>query len=173
MPQVAQIDRLNPESLGRFYVRSQSGDMIPLTAVTKVSTYGGPVSIEQFNQLNSATLSALPRPGVSAPEALETLRGIAAQVMPAGFFEEYAGESRLARSEGNSLARAFILAVIVIYLVLAALYESFRDPLIIMMAVPLSIFGALIRSISGSGRSTSTPRLASSRSSASSPSTAF
>jgi multidrug efflux pump len=72
------------------------------------------------------------------------MRDAAARVMPQGFFEDYAGESRLTLQEGNSLAFAFVLAVLVIYLVLAAQFESFREPLIIMMAVPLSIFGAMI-----------------------------
>ncbi len=144
IPQVDDAFRLDPDSLGRFYVRSLSGGMVPLSAVTKVQTQAGPVAIEQFNQLNSATLSALPAPGVTSSEGLAAIREAAAQVMPSGFFEDFIGESRLSRQEGNTLALAFGLAVIVIYLVLAAQFESFREPLIIMMAVPLSIFGALI-----------------------------
>ncbi len=144
IPQVDDAFRLDADSLGRFYVRSVTGRMVPLSAVTKVVTQAGPVAIEQFNQLNSATLSALPAPGVTSSEALAAIRAAAAEVMPSGFFEDYIGESRLSRQEGNTLALAFGLAVIVIYLVLAAQFESFREPLIIMMAVPLSIFGALI-----------------------------
>src|SRR5690606_20761976 len=99
---------------------------------------------EQFNQLNSATISALPMPGVSTGDALTTIRQIGAEVMPEGFFENFAGQSRLEVQQGNTILLAFGLAVVVIYLVLAAQFESFRDPLIIMMSVPLSIFGALV-----------------------------
>jgi multidrug efflux pump len=144
IPQVDQQFRLDPEALGRFYVRSEDGHMVPLSALTKMETRAGPVAIEQFNQLNSATLSALPSPGVTSSEGLAAMREASAHVMPTGFFEDYAGESRLTLQEGNSLAFAFVLAVLVIYLVLAAQFESFREPFIIMMAVPLSIFGAMI-----------------------------
>jgi multidrug efflux pump len=144
IPQVDDLYRLDPSALGRFYVRSIDGKMVPLSAVTAVKTEAGPVAIEQFNQLNSATLSALPGFGVTSSEGLAAIQAAAAQVMPTGFFEDFIGESRLTRQEGNTLALAFALAIVIIYLVLAAQFESFREPLIIMMAVPLSIFGALI-----------------------------
>ena len=144
IPQAADAYRLTPESMGGYYVRSQSGAMVPLSAVTTVRTEAGPVAIEQFNQLNSATISAMPMIGSTTDAALQALRGIAAEIMPDGFYEDYAGESRLAIQEGNSLAMAFGLAIVIIYLVLAAQFESFRDPLIIMVAVPLSLFGALL-----------------------------
>jgi multidrug efflux pump len=144
IPQVDGPFRLDPDSLGKFYVRAVDDTMVPLSAVTSVKTEAGPVAIEQFNQLNAATLSALPAFGVTGSEGLAAMRAAAAEVMPAGFFEDYIGESRLQRQEGNSLALAFGLAIVIIYLVLAAQFESFREPFIIMMAVPLSIFGALI-----------------------------
>lgn len=144
IPQAADAYRLTPESMSGYYVRSSSGAMVPLSAVTSVETKAGPVAIEQFNQLNSATIAAMPMIGSTADDALQTLRGIAAEVMPDGFFEDFQGESRLAIQEGNSLAFAFALAIVVIYLVLAAQFESFRDPLIILVAVPLSIFGAIL-----------------------------
>ena len=118
--------------------------MVPLSAVVHIETDAAPAAIEQFNQLNAATLSAIPMPGVTSAEGLQVLRDIARETMPSGFFEDFAGESRLTIQEGSSIALAFGLAVIVIYLVLAAQFESFRDPFIIMMTVPLSIFGALI-----------------------------
>jgi len=144
VPQAADSFRLNPESMGNFYLRSQSGAMVPLSAVATITTGAGPVAIEQFNQLNSATISAMPMIGSTTDDGLTALRAIAAEVMPDGFYEDYAGDSRLAIQEGNSLALAFGLAIIVIYLVLAAQFESFRDPLVIMIAVPLSIFGAVL-----------------------------
>lgn len=144
IPQVPQAFRLNPENLGSFYVRGTGGQMIPLSAITRIATEAAPQSIEQFNQLNAATLSALPRPGVSLDDALQTLDGIAAELMPDGFFVDYAGQSRLAVSEGSATAVAFALAILIIYLVLAAQFESFRDPFVILMSVPLSIFGAMV-----------------------------
>lgn len=142
--QVPERYRLNPESLEAFFVRSQAGDMVPLSSVVSIDTVGSAPAIEQFNQLNSATLSALPRPTVTSGAGLAELQQIASQVMPSGYFVEYAGQSRTEIETGNTLLIVFGLAVIVIYLVLAAQFESFRDPLIIMMSVPLSIFGALI-----------------------------
>ncbi|WEK50549.1 MAG: efflux RND transporter permease subunit [Candidatus Kaistia colombiensis] len=142
--QVPQKYRLNPESLATFFVRSQAGDMVPLSSVVTINTEGSAPAIEQFNQLNSATLAALPRPTVTSGEGLSTLQQIASEVLPAGYFIEYAGQSRTELETGNSLLIVFALAIVVIYLVLAAQFESFRDPLIIMMSVPLSIFGALI-----------------------------
>lgn len=142
--QVRQSDRLNPERLGEYYVRAADGSMVPLSALVRIQTDAAPAAIEQFNQLNSATLGALPLPGVTTSEGLQTLRAVAKDILPQGFYEDYAGQSRLEVQEGSSIALAFGLAVIVIYLVLAAQFESFRDPFIIMMSVPLSMFGAMI-----------------------------
>ncbi|WP_445680091.1 efflux RND transporter permease subunit [Radicibacter daui] len=142
--QALRPDRFNPEDMNKYYVRSESGTMVPLSALVTVHIQPSPAAIEQFNQLNSATLSALPLPGVTNVEGLETLRQIGKEVMPTGFFEDFGGESRLSIQEGNSLLTAFGLAVIVIFLVLSAQFESFRDPFIIMMSVPLSIFGAMV-----------------------------
>ena len=142
--QVPQRFRDNPESLGSYYVRSISREMVPLSAVINVSTNASPAAIEQFNQLNSATISALPVPGVTTGDGLKVIEDIARPLMPAGFFIDYSGQSRLEQEQGNTIAIAFALALVVIYLVLAAQFESFRDPLIILMSVPLSMFGALL-----------------------------
>lgn len=142
--QVPEEYRNNPERLGDFYVRSTTGAMVPLSAVITVSTGVAPSAIEQFNQLNSTTLSALPIPGVSTGDGLQTLVDAAQPLLPDGFFIDYSGQSRLEVTEGNTILLAFALAIVVIYLVLAAQFESFRDPLIILMSVPLSIFGAII-----------------------------
>ena len=144
IPQVPQRYRYNPEDLSKFFVRNQAGAMVPLSSVVTINTQASAPAIEQFNQLNSATLSALPRPGVTSGDGLKTLQDIAAQDLPEGYFVQYAGQSRTELETGNTLLIAFALAVIVIYLVLAATFESFRDPLVIMMAVPLSLFGALV-----------------------------
>jgi len=142
--QVPQQYRSNPEDLGRYFVRAASGEMVPLSSVVKISTGSMASKVEQFNQLNSATLSALPIPGQSSGDGLATIVQIAKEVMPEGFFLDYAGQSRLEQTQGNTLMLAFGAAVLVIYLVLAAQFESFRDPFIILMSVPLTIFGAVL-----------------------------
>jgi multidrug efflux pump len=142
--QVRPEYRQNPENLGEFFVRSATGQMVPLSAVTSVSTAASPASIEQFNQLNSATISALPLPTVTTGDGLQTIEEIAQAAIPDGFFIDYSGQSRLEKEQGNTIMIAFAMAIVVIYLVLAAQFESFRDPFIIMMAVPLSIFGAIV-----------------------------
>ncbi|MER8593131.1 efflux RND transporter permease subunit [Mesorhizobium sp. M0323] len=144
IPQVPQSFRDNPEKLGEYFVRSVSGEMVPLSAVVKISTNASPAAIEQFNQLNSATISALPRPGITTGDGLQAIEDIAKQSLPDTFFIDYTGQSRQEKEQGYTIIIAFAAAVLVIYLVLAAQFESFRDPLIIMMAVPLSIFGAIV-----------------------------
>jgi multidrug efflux pump len=144
IPQVPQEFRDNPEKLGDYFVRSVTGEMVPLSSVVTISTNASPAAIEQFNQLNSATISALPVPGVTTGEGLSTIEDIAKQSLPDTFFIDYSGQSRQEKEQGNTILIAFAAAILVIYLVLAAQFESFRDPLIIMMSVPLSIFGAII-----------------------------
>lgn len=142
--QVPQEWRNNPKHLGMFFVRSSTGQMVPLSSVVSASTGASAASIEQFNQLNSATLTALPAIGTSTGDGLAQLEDIANQVLPEGFFLDYSGQSRLEVAQGNTILLAFAAAVVVIYLVLAAQFESFRDPFIILMSVPLSIFGAIL-----------------------------
>ncbi len=142
--QVRQQDRTNPELLGKYYVRSASGAMVPLSALVSFETQPAPAAIEQFNQLNSATISGIPLPTVTSADGLAEIEQIARQVMPAGFFVDYVGQSRQEKIAGNTLLIAFGLAVLIIYLVLAAQFESFRDPFIILMSVPLSLFGAML-----------------------------
>ncbi|WFE74998.1 efflux RND transporter permease subunit [Roseinatronobacter sp. S2] len=142
--QVPQEYRDNPERLGEFHIRSMSGEMVPLSAVTDISTAVAPQSIEQFNQLNSATLTAMPMIGTSTGDGLAALEDIARAELADGFFLDYAGQSRLEQSEGNTIVLAFALAIVVIYLVLAAQFESLRDPFIVLMSVPLSIFGVIV-----------------------------
>jgi multidrug efflux pump len=142
--QVPQEYRDNPSKLGDFFVRSATGQMVPLSAVVTIETNVSAAAIEQFNQLNSATIAALPLPGVTTGDGLAAIENIARPLLPDGFFIDYSGQSRLEVAEGNTILIAFALAVVVIYLVLAAQFESFRDPLIILMSVPLSIFGALV-----------------------------
>ena len=142
--QVPQEWRNNPEKLTEFFVRSATGQMVPLSSVVAIDPGVNAASIGQFNQLNAATLSGMPMIGLSTGEALAELERITAETLPDGFFIDYSGQSRLEKTEGNTILLAFGAALIVIYLVLAAQFESFRDPFIIMMSVPLSIFGAVL-----------------------------
>jgi multidrug efflux pump len=144
IPQVPKAFRDNPEKLGEYFVRSADGQMVPLSAVVTISTNASPAAIEQFNQLNSATISALPLPGVTTGDGLKAIEDIAVQNLPDSFSLDYSGQSRQEKEQGNTILIAFAAAILVIYLVLAAQFESFRDPLIIMMSVPLSIFGAIV-----------------------------
>ncbi len=142
--QVPQEWRTNPEQLGNYFVRAATGEMVPLSSVVRIENSVMAAKVEQFNQLNSATITALPLPGESTGTGLKTIVDIANEVMPEGFFIDYSGQSRLEVTQGNTIAIAFGAAVLVIYLVLAAQFESFRDPFIIMMSVPLTIFGAIV-----------------------------
>ncbi len=142
--QVPQEWRNNPERLGQFFVRAATGEMVPLSSVVSIKTGAGAASVEQFDQLNAATLTALPSIGTSTGAGLAELERITREIMPEGFFIDYSGQSRLEVAQGNTILYAFAAAVLVIYLVLAAQFESFRDPFIILMSVPLSIFGAIL-----------------------------
>jgi multidrug efflux pump len=142
--QVPREFRENPAQIGQFFVRAATGAMVPLSSVVNISTNGSTNSIEQFNQLNSATISALPLPGVTTGDGLAEIQSILQAELPEGFFIDYSGQSRLEVTQGNTIAIAFAAALLVIYLVLAAQFESFRDPFIILMSVPLSIFGAIL-----------------------------
>jgi multidrug efflux pump len=139
--QVPQSERLTPDNLGRFYVKARSGELVPLSTVIKVDMRAQANSLPQFNQMNSATLSAVLAPGVTMGQAVEFLQS---QPLPAGFEVDWLSDSRQYVSEGNRLTISFGFALIVIFLVLAAQFESFRDPIVILVTVPLAICGALI-----------------------------
>ena len=144
IPQVERAARLNPEQLLDYRIRTASGALVPLATVVSIEQRVQPQSLNRFQQLDAATVSGVPRPGVTLDEALGVLEQAADELFPAGFSRDYAGQSRQFKSEGAALVATFFLAILVIYLVLAAQFESFRDPLIILVTVPMSICGALI-----------------------------
>jgi len=144
IPQVPREFRLDPAQLGRFHVRAADGTAIPLSSLVSLGSEVRPVSLNQFNQMNAVTIGAFPMPGATLGDALAKLNQIAAEVLPKDAAIDYAGQSRQFVQEGNALVLTFVFALIVIYLVLAAQFESFRDPLVILVSVPLSICGALI-----------------------------
>ncbi|OGT64219.1 MAG: multidrug efflux protein [Gammaproteobacteria bacterium RIFCSPHIGHO2_12_FULL_45_9] len=144
IPQMMRPDRLNDVDILNYYITTSNGASVPLSTIVKLERTVVPETINHFQQLNSATLSAVAVPGVSMGRALETLRNIATSVMPPDYTIDYASQSRQFIQEGDALVATFIFALIIIYLSLAALFNSFRDPLIVMMSVPMSICGALI-----------------------------
>lgn len=144
IPQVVQADRYNPEKLNSFYITTDSGNSVPLSSVVRLKMSTQANELYHFQQLNSATLSALMLPGKSIPDGLTFLKNEAKKIFPAGFSYDFAGQSRQVIQEGNTMLYTFFFALIIIYLVLSAQFESFRDPLIILISVPLSMIGALL-----------------------------
>jgi multidrug efflux pump len=144
IPQVPRAFRLKPDLIKRYEVRTSSGRLVPLSTVVDVRESVQPNALTSFQQLNSAILSGVPFPGRTVGEAIDFLKAKAADIFPEGFTYDFQGESRQYVQEGSRLVVTFVFALIVIYLVLAAQYESFRDPLIILIALPTSLFGALI-----------------------------
>jgi len=143
IPQSLREQRLTPQALARQYVRTQDDTLVPLSTVVSVAVKVEPNKLTQFNQQNAATLQAIPAPGVSMGEAVAFLER-QANALPAEFSHDWQGDSRQYTQEGSALAFAFLAALVIIYLVLAAQYESLKDPLIILITVPLSICGALL-----------------------------
>ncbi|MFC4257318.1 MMPL family transporter [Altererythrobacter xixiisoli] len=141
IPQAIAGERLTPDSLGRFFVRAASGEMVALSTLVSVDLQAGANRLPQFNQMNAATLSGVLQPGVTMGQAVEFMQE---QPRAAGVTIDWLGDSRQYVMEGNRLTISFGFALIVIFLVLAAQYESFRDPLVILVTVPLAVCGALL-----------------------------
>jgi multidrug efflux pump len=144
IPQILRKYRLNPERLNHIYVRAANNQMIPLSTVVTIKHSVEPNALARFQQLNSATIGAMMMPGLTIGEGLAYLQTAAQQILPKGFSYNYAGESRQYVKEGSALIFALFFAIIIIFLVLAAQFESFRDPVVILISVPMSICGALI-----------------------------
>jgi multidrug efflux pump len=143
IPQIQRISRLNPDQLQRISVTGPDGRLIKLSTVASIRERTVPRSLNRFQQLNAVKISGVPtRP---LDEALRFLEGEAAKILPQGYLIDYTGESRQLRQEGTKFLQAFTLAVILIFLVLAAQFNSFRDPFVILAgSVPLAMFGALL-----------------------------
>ncbi|MEW6518046.1 MAG: efflux RND transporter permease subunit [Thermodesulfobacteriota bacterium] len=143
IPQIQRVDRLNPDQLKDIYITGPTGQLVPLSTIATIDNSTVPRSLNRFQQLNAVKIS-----GVSIRplgEALQFLEDEAAKILPQGYTIDYTGESRQLRTEGNKFLPAFSLAVVLIFLVLAAQFNSFRDPFVILAgSVPLGIFGALI-----------------------------
>jgi multidrug efflux pump len=144
IPQVQQRFRLNPQQLLDYYIRTADGSLVPLSTIATVSTRTVPESLNHFQQLNSATIQGVAMPGVAQGDALTFLQNLSARLLPQGYSVDYGGLSRQYVQETSGFITTFGFALIIIFLALSALFESFRDPVIILVSVPMSIAGALI-----------------------------
>lgn len=144
IPQVVRQQRINPDLALNYYLTTANGSQVLLSTVATIKNSVVPESINHFQQLNSTTISAVAYPGVSMGQALNVMQQIAKEVLPQGYGIDYAAQSRQYIQEGSSLMITFFFALIIIFLSLAALFESFRDPLIVLISVPMSICGAMI-----------------------------
>jgi multidrug efflux pump len=144
IPQVEQRYRLNADQVLDYYIKTSDGTAVPLSTVASLNTTTVPESLNHFQQINAATISGVAAPGVITGEALATMKEIAGRTLPAGYTIDYGGQSRQFVQEASGFAATFGFALIIIFLALSAQFESFRDPLIILVSVPMSIAGALI-----------------------------
>ncbi len=141
IPQVQQVDRLNPSDVLDFYIKTPGGAMIPASTVASIKYSVQPESVTRFQQLNSATIAGVT--GASQGEILEYLRATVKEVAPSGYTVDYSGGSRQYMSESGGFVVTMAFAVIIVFLALAAQFESFRDPIVILFSVPMALFGAM------------------------------
>ena len=150
IPQVKRAERLNPGQLKDFYVTGPAGKLVQLATFADVKETTEPRQLNRFQQLNSAKIQGATPPHITLDQALKVLEAKAAEILPKGYNIDYAGEARQLRREGSKLSTTLILSLILIFLVLAAQFESFRDPLIILLgSVPLALSGSLLFSFLG------------------------
>jgi multidrug efflux pump len=150
IPQVKRVERLTPEQLTQIYVKGSNDQLVPLSTFASLKTTTEPRQLNKFQQLNSVRIQGVIPPPVPLDQALRFLEGEAKKMLPQGFTVDYAGESRQLRVEGSKFLGTFLLSAVLIYLVLAAQFESFRDPFIVLAgSVPLAIAGALLFSFLG------------------------
>ncbi|MBL3555796.1 MULTISPECIES: efflux RND transporter permease subunit [Marinobacter] len=143
IPQVDQEFRMDEQALNDYYIRADSGQLVPLSSVISFEKAVEPSQRTQFNQLNSLTLQGVITPGVTVGDAMAFMENAAGESFPQGFSYDYTGESRQFANQGSALMVTFFLSLLVIYLVLAAQFESWRDPFIILVSVPMSVAGAM------------------------------
>ena len=150
IPQLKRSERLTPDQLTDIYVTGPEGRLVPLSTFATLRTSTEPRDLKRFQQLNAVRIQGAIPPGVPLDSALRFLEDEAKRSLPQGYTVDYAGESRQLRTEGGKFLGTFLLSAILIYLVLAAQFESFRDPFIILAgSVPLALAGALIFSFLG------------------------
>jgi len=144
MAQADQPFRLNPEQVLNYYIRAPNGSLVQLSTIATISQRTTPQSLAHFQQLNSAMVNLAPGFGMTQGDALTFLRELAGRLLPEGYLIDYAGASRQYVQESSGFLTLLGFAAIIVFLSLAALYESFRDPVIILVSVPMSIAGAML-----------------------------
>ena len=144
IPQVEDAFRLNPDDLKRIYIKTLNNNLVPLSTIASLNYFTEPNKLTRFQQLNSATIQGMMMPGKKISEGLQFFRNQAKKIFPQNVTYDYSSESRRFMEEGNTLMLAFLFSLIFIFLVLAAQFESFRDPLVVMISVPMAICGALL-----------------------------
>ena len=142
IPQVLQVDRLNPDQVLNYYIRTPSGAVLPASTVAKIKTSVVPESINRFQQLNSVTIAGVS--GMAQGDILKFLKDTTAQVAPSGYSVDYSGQSRQFIQESGGFFITLGFAIIIVFLALAAQFESFRDPIVILVSVPLALLGAVM-----------------------------
>lgn len=143
IPQVDDLSRLDSSKFDNYYLRTASGGQVALSSLVKIENSVEPSKRTQFQQLNSLTINGLMLPGIGLGDAMAYMEKTATEIFPRGFGWDYTGASRQYIQQGNVLILTFFMALLIIYLVLAAQFESWRDPLIILISVPLSVASAL------------------------------
>ncbi|MEH1902281.1 MAG: efflux RND transporter permease subunit [Nostoc sp.] len=138
------IFRSNPDDIGKLYVRSATGVMIPLSNLVKVTPFVGPKTISHYNLYRSIKVQGAPAPGASSGQAIQAMEKLAAEVLPQGFGYEWTGTYLQEKTSGGSTGLIFAFAFVIVFLVLAAQYESYIDPIIILLTVPLAVLGAMM-----------------------------
>jgi multidrug efflux pump len=150
IPQLKRVDRLTPDQLEQIYVTGAKNKLVPLSTFAGLKATAEPRDLKKFQQLNAVRIQGVIAPQISLDQALSFLEKETAAILPPGFTVDYAGESRQLRVEGSKFLGTFLLSAILIYLVLAAQFESFRDPFIVLAgSVPLAVSGALLFSFLG------------------------
>ncbi len=137
------VFRSNPEDIGKLYVRSASGAMIPLSSLVKVTPFVGPKTISHYNLYRSIKVQGAPAPGASSGQAIKAMEEVAVENLPQGFGYEWTGTYLQEKTSGGSTGLIFALAIVIVFLVLSAQYESYIDPIIILLTVPLAVLGAM------------------------------
>lgn len=143
IPQVDDLSRFDISKFHEYYLRTASGGQVPLSSLLHIEKSVEPSKQTQFQQLNSLTVSGSPAPGVALGDAMAHMEQLARDLFPRGYSSDYTGSSRQYAQQGSDLIITFFMSLLIIYLVLAAQFESWRDPLIILTSVPMSIASAL------------------------------
>ena len=144
IPQVLQADRLNSSQVLDYHLRTPSGALMPASTVARETASVVPEGINHFQQLNSATIQGVFVPSVSEKQVLDFMKKTIAETAPAGYQVDYAGTSRQFVQESGGFVPTLLFAIVIVFLALSAQYESFRDPVVILVSVPMALFGALV-----------------------------